>query len=63
MPDPRNIPDDLIERAACAMQGFNAIMHGQFAPWDEVHEPERGHWLALAKAGLIAVCTRLDTWK
>lgn len=52
---PREIPEDLIDRSACAMCGFNDIMQGTGRMWADVQDPERGHWLALAKAGLIAI--------
>jgi hypothetical protein len=57
--DPRNIPEDLIDRVACAMCGFNDIMQRNGRMWADVQDPERGHWLALAKAGLIAASPHL----
>lgn len=57
--DPRHIPDDLIERSARAMCGFNDIMQGNGRIWDNVVDPERGHWLALAKVALIAVAPQI----
>lgn len=56
---PREIPEDLIERSARAMCGFNDIMQGNGRMWADVVDPERGHWLALAKAGLIAIAPKI----
>jgi hypothetical protein len=58
--DPRRIPDDLIDRAACAMCGFNDIMQHSGRMWADVKDPERGHWLALAKAALIAISPHVN---
>lgn len=58
---PREIPEDLIDRSACAMCGFNDIMQGTGRMWADVQDPERGHWLALAKAGIIAIAPKICT--
>ena len=58
--DPREIPEELINRSACAMCGFNDIMQGNGRMWADVINPERDHWLALAKAGLIAIAPKID---
>lgn len=60
--DPQKIPDDLVERAARAMQGLNAIGKREFKLWDEVKDPERGHWLHLAKGALLAVSIHMEQW-
>jgi len=60
--DPSKIRDELVERMAQSMQGFNAISKFEFILWDEIEEREKNLWLALAKAGLIAVSIHTDKW-
>lgn len=60
--NPAEIPEDLILRAANAMQGVNAMGRREWAPWEECDEREREHWLALAKAALIAISIHVGSW-
>ncbi len=36
------------------MQGVNAIRQLKDSPWEECKDPERSHWLTLARVGLLA---------
>ena len=60
--DPSKIPDGLVERAAMAMQGANAISQLKDIPWRTIVDPERAHWIFLAKTALLAISIHIDQW-